>query len=73
MTDIYDVLTVLERLEKKVDSLEANIKVVNAYIDTQLHNKYYSSDQSLTRIITNGDLSKFTSGSISSVQDKEEK
>lgn len=71
MTDIYDVLAVLERLEKKVDSLGSNTQVINAYIDTQLRNKYYNGS-SITTTIYNGDPSKFTSGSIGSIQDKEE-
>lgn len=39
-TDIRLILERLDKFEQKLKELEAEIKVLNAYVDTQLKNKY---------------------------------
>ncbi len=105
MTDIYDVLAVLERLEKKVDELDKRVSEINGFIkyprgneafpakikswtdkipDDCMHKNFKPNEpvgiscpcprcspysMKYTEF-TNGDLSKFTSGSIISSEDK---
>lgn len=47
------------KLEAKIDALEQKIKVLNAYVDVQLKNKYYGAEAVVTGDIKPEHLSNF--------------
>lgn len=54
-----NMMIVFAKLEAKIDSLEKEIKVLNAYVDTQLKNKYYGKEVVVTEDIKPEHLSNF--------------
>ena len=54
-----NMMIAFAKLEAKIDSLEQGIKVLNAYVDTQLKNKYYETGVSVTGDIKPEDFSRF--------------
>ena len=54
-----NMMVAFAKLEAKIDSLEQEIKVLNAYVDTQLKNKYYGTDVVVTGDIKPEDFSRF--------------
>ena len=54
-----NMMVAFAKLETKIDSLEKDIKVLNAYVDTQLKNKYYETGVRVTGDIKPEHLSNF--------------
>ena len=54
-----NMMIAFAKLEAKIDSLEQEIKVLNAYVDTQLKNKYYGTEVVVTGDIKPEDFSRF--------------
>lgn len=54
-----NMMIAFAKLEAKIDSLEQEIKVLNAYVDTQLKNKYYGTDVVVTGDVKPEHLSNF--------------
>lgn len=54
-----NMMIAFAKLEAKIDSLEQEIKVLNAYVDTQLKNKYYGAEVVVTEDIKPEHLSNF--------------
>lgn len=54
-----NMMVAFAKLEAKIDSLEQEIKVLNAYVDTQLKNKYHATEVVVTGDIKPEHLSNF--------------
>lgn len=54
-----NMMIAFAKLEAKIDSLEQEIKVLNAYVDTQLKNKYYGTEVVVMEDIKPEHLSNF--------------
>lgn len=54
-----NMMIAFAKLEAKVDSLEQKIKVLNAYVDIQLKNKYYGAEVVVTGDVKPEHLSNF--------------
>ena len=54
-----NMMIAFAKLEAKIDSLEQEIKVLNAYVDTQLKNKYYGTEVRVKGDVKPEDFSRF--------------